>query len=179
MQQRQANTSKIQQVAAGMRLVATALRAMRHTAGFTLIEILMVVALVSILAAVTVPILAGAMDRYAVVSAGQQVVSTIRAARFQAMARNSGVRVHFDSPAAGQYQTEAWNETTMTWDALGDVQHLPTGIGLVGDAVDIQIEPTGRPPTAARCPCSLSVTNGNAGDDRVITVSASGRVQIQ
>jgi prepilin-type N-terminal cleavage/methylation domain-containing protein len=179
MQQRQAHTSTIQQVAAGIRLVPTALRAMRHTAGFTLIEVLMVVALVSILAAVTVPILAGAMDRYAVVSAGQQVASTIRTVRFQAISRNSSVRVRFDSPAAGQYHAEVWNETTTTWDALGEVRYLPSGIGFVGDVAAIQIEPTGRPPTAARCPCSLTVTNRNTGDDRTITVSASGRVQLE
>jgi prepilin-type N-terminal cleavage/methylation domain-containing protein len=152
---------------------------MRRTAGFTLIEILVAVAMVSILAGLTVPILAGAMDRYYIISAGQQVASTMRTARFQAVARNSRVRINVNSPAAGQYQTEIWDAGTMAWGALGEVQLLPTGISFGGVIVDVEIEPTGRPAAAVGCPCTLTVTNGNAADDRTITISTSGRVQLQ
>lgn len=47
----------------------------------------------------------------------------------------------------------------MIWDALGEVHHLPTGVGFVDDVA------------------SLSVTNGNAEGDRTVTVSASECVE--
>lgn len=151
---------------------------MRQVSGFSLIEILVVVALVSTMAAMSVPMIAGAMDRYYIISAGQQVASTIRAARFQAVARNSDVRIRFDFPAAGQYQTEI--EVAGAWESLGEVQYLPRGISFAeGVPADVAIEPTGRPDAAAGCPCTIGVSNGNADDDRTLTISTSGRVQLQ
>lgn len=145
--------------------------------GFTLIEALLVVATSVVLAVVTVPILAGAIDRYYILSAGQQVASTIRAARFQAVARNSNVRIRHDFPAADQYQTEIEDPDTMVWGALGDAQNLPTGVTFADDSDDIQVEPSGRAPGCA--PCTIVVTNGDEEDDRTITVSTSGRVRLQ
>ena len=153
---------------------------MRHAPGFTLIEILIVVGLVAVMAAVTVPTVAGAMNRYYILSAGQQVVSTIRTARFQAVARNSDVRIRFDFPAAGQYQTEIWDEDDMAWGSLGQVQYLSRNISFGdGTPTDVEIEPTGRPPAVAGCPCTIIVSNGNADDDRTLTISTSGRIQLQ
>ena len=150
---------------------------MRQASGFTLIEILLVMAVISIMAAMTVPMIAGAMERYYVISAGQQVASTIRLARFQAVARNSNVQITFDE-AAGTYQTEVWDSVDMAWDALGEVQILPRDITFVGAPADIAIEPTGRTADTAGCPCTITVSNEN-DDTRTITVSRSGRVQLQ
>lgn len=145
--------------------------------GFTLIEALLVVATSVALAAVTVPILAGAIDRYYILSAGQQVASTIRAARFQAVARNSNVRIRHDFPADGQYQTEIQDPDTGTWGALGEAQNLPTGVTFADDSDDVEVEPTGRAPDCA--PCTMVVTNGDEEDDRTITISTSGRVRLE
>jgi hypothetical protein len=117
------------------------------------------------------------MDRYYIISAGQQVASTIRAARFQAVARNSNVRIRFDVPAAGQYQTEVQDPDTLDWESLGEVQYLPTDISFGDGVADVEIEPTGRAPDT--CPCTIVVTNGSEEDDRTITVSTSGRIQLQ
>jgi type IV fimbrial biogenesis protein FimT len=149
---------------------------MHRTAGFTLIELLVAVALISILAGLTVPILAGAMDRYYILSAGQQVASTIRAARFQAVARNADVRINFNEGTLS-YQTEVWNDVTMAWDALGEVQLLPRDISFGDGIADVTVEPSGRAPACG--PCTIVVTNGSELDDRTITVSSTGRVQLQ
>ncbi|OFW01871.1 MAG: hypothetical protein A3I61_02455 [Acidobacteria bacterium RIFCSPLOWO2_02_FULL_68_18] len=144
---------------------------MRQSAGFTLIEILLVVAVVSVMAAMTVPTVAGAMDRYYILSAGQQVASTIRAARFQAVSRNQTLEVVLDLDA-GEYQVFEDGGVT----PAGDAQLLPTGISFGEDsATTVEVAPNGRVTTAA----TITVTNGNADDDRTITVSTSGRVQLQ
>ena len=156
-----------------MHLVSLPVRTMRQSAGFTLIEILLVVAVVSVMAAMTVPTVAGAMDRYYILSAGQQVASTIRAARFQAVARNRLLELRFDTDA-GTYQV--FDDTTNV--AVGNVQTLTAGVSFDAGTVDIPFETDGRP-TAGACPCTIIVTDGNAAYDRTVTVSTSGRVQLE
>lgn len=142
--------------------------------GFSLIEILIVVALVGTLAAATAPMVAAGLERYTILSAGQQVASTVRAARFQAVARNRGVRVLFDSPADGQYETEVWNPDTSAWDPLGEAQALPGDVTFGDGTDDIEVTTEGRVVAAS----TITVTNGNADDDRTVTVSQSGRVEL-
>ncbi|MBI3046961.1 MAG: GspH/FimT family pseudopilin [Acidobacteria bacterium] len=148
---------------------------MRRAAGFTLIELLIVVALVAILGAVTVPQVAEGLERYAVISAGQQVASTIRAARFQAVGKNTQLRVRFNYPAAGQYQVVLHSNGTT---AMGEVQQLPGGVSFQAGFADVAFDTNGRRPTGALA-STIVVTNGNAADDRTVTVSTSGRVQLQ
>jgi len=157
-----------------MHLVAYLRRTMRNQAGFTLIEVLIVVAVIGVVAAITVPMVGDAMDRYSVISASQQVASTVRAGRFQAVARNIRTQVNFDSPAVGQYQTEIWDG--MSWDALGEVQRLSTGITFGDSIADVTLEPSGRAPA---CPCTIVVTDGTEENDQTIIISSSGRVQLQ
>lgn len=166
-------TIEIARASAGMHLVRDVLRGMRaESAGFSLIEILIVVALIAVLAGTAAPIVAEGVRQFAINSAGQQVASTIRTARFQAVARNTGLRVRFNYPAAGQYQVV---DTASV--AVGDVQLLPTGISF-GASTDLDISTAGRVTTAGT-PLTIVVTNGTAEHDRTITVSASGRVQLQ
>jgi prepilin-type N-terminal cleavage/methylation domain-containing protein len=170
MQPGQAKALKNQEVTVGMHLVPHGFRAMRQAAGFTLIEILIVVALISVLAGTAAPIVAEGIRQYAINSAGQQVASTIRAARFQAVARNQTLQVRFDYPAAGQYQVV---DTAL--NAVGEVQRLPDGITFGAGFTNLQISNAGRMTAAS----NIVVTNGSAEHDRTIVVSTSGRIQLQ
>ena len=147
---------------------------MRRSHGFSLIEALVTVALISILAGISAPIVAGGIKLYSINSAGQQVASTIRAARFQAVARNAQMRIRFDYPADGQYQVVLNSNGTT---AAGEVQLLPSGVTF-GSSADVQIDKNGRMPAGA-AEATITVTNGNEVQDRTITVSTSGRVQLQ
>jgi type IV fimbrial biogenesis protein FimT len=146
---------------------------MRQAAGFTLIEALIVVALVSIIAAVSAPAVTTALEQYNVISASQQVASTIRAARMQAVATNTALRVRFDYPSAGRYQV-VLNADGVT--AVGEVQLLPDDISFVDGFTDLQFSTAGRLLNAGAA--NIVVTNGNAEHDKTITISTSGRVQL-
>ena len=141
--------------------------------GFSLIELMIVVALVAVLAGIAVPQLAGAMTRYALINASQQVVSTIRAARVQAVGKNRVARVRFNFPAAGQYQVVDSAEV-----ALGSVQVLPNGttFGAVSGPVEFNTSGRATHVGGAAAPVTIVVSNGMAAQNRTITVSASGRV---
>jgi prepilin-type N-terminal cleavage/methylation domain-containing protein len=138
--------------------------------GFTLIEILIVTAVIGVLAATTVPAIAAGMARYEVLSATQQVASTIRTARFQAVGKNMILRVRFDFPAAGQYQIVDEDDA-----AVGGVQLLDTDLTF-SDFDDIEFTTAGRLNAASAQ--SIVLTDGHEEFDRTITVSTSGRVTI-
>ena len=74
----------------------------RAAAGFTLYELVMVVALSGIVAAMAVPRYVGSMARYRAQSAARRVVADLALARAKARASSSPQSVTF-SPAAGSY----------------------------------------------------------------------------
>ena len=111
------------------------------------------------------------MDRYEMISTGQQVTSTIRSARFQAVARNTALRVRFDYPATGQYQVVLDSNGTT---AICAMQYLPDGVTF-GASTDVAFDIAGRVTTGA---ATIVVTNGNADYDRTTSVSTSGQVQL-
>ena len=142
-----------------------------RTDGFSLVELMIVVGLIAVLGGMTVPQIVAGMRQYSVISASQQVVSTIRSARVQAVGRNSRVRVRFDE-AAGEFQSEIWNGAA--WVVLSGVNQLADGLSFDGP-VDILFETNGRMAGAA---VNFNVTNGE-GYDRTIAVSTSGQVRLQ
>lgn len=140
--------------------------------GFSLIELMIVAGMIAVLAAMSAPTVTAGMRRYSLVSASQQVVSTIRAARYQAVGRNTTLRVRFDHPAAGQYQVLDAADA-----AVGAVQFLPDGADFGAVSSDLEINTSGRVDTLTGAPpATIVVSNGN--QNRTITVSASGRVQL-
>ena len=142
--------------------------------GFTLVEILIVVMLVAIIAGAAAPQVADAIQRYSLTSAGQQVVTTIRSARQQAVGQNAVRRVRFNFPAVGQYQV-----LDSVDGAIGDVQFLPAGTDFGAVSGDIEITTSGRVTDLAGNPTTETIVVSNDdGQTRTITVSASGRVQL-
>jgi type IV fimbrial biogenesis protein FimT len=113
------------------------------SAGFTLIELMVTVAVVAILAAVAVPAMQDFFDRRRVMSAAEQIYSHLQQARAESLARSALMYVPFSAGATWQY-----------------------GISEVADcdlAVTDRTDPTA---------CVIVVDNGdgafNAGDDNVL-----------
>jgi prepilin-type N-terminal cleavage/methylation domain-containing protein len=141
----------------------------RH--GFSLIELMLVAALVALMAGISVPAVAAAMKRYTVMQAAQQVVSTIRAARTQAVGRNQPLHVHVDVAARSYQILDAANV------AVGPLMLLPTGAAFVGADTDIEFDTSGRLDPAV-APIAIVVGDGDDANNRTITVTTSGRIQL-
>lgn len=145
-----------------------------RTDGFTLIELMIVVGLISVLAAVSVPAIAAGMRRYSLITASQQVVSTIRAARLQAVGRNVTLRVRFNHPANGQYQVLDTADA-----AVGAVKFLPSGAKFDSVSGDIEINTSGRVRPLAGDPTLATIVLSNEDDQTsTVTVSSRGRVRL-
>jgi prepilin-type N-terminal cleavage/methylation domain-containing protein len=143
---------------------------MRNTAGFTLIEALVVMALISVLAGMTAPAVSAGIDRYEVISASQQVAGTIRTARYQAVGKNMILRVRFDYPEAGQFQIVDADDA-----AIGLVQYLDDDIQF-GDFTDLEFSTSGR--LTSGVAATIVITNGDADQNRTVVVSKNGQVEL-
>jgi len=77
---------------------------MQSERGFTLFELVVVVAMIATLSAIALPVLTESTNRNAVWTASEQIGSQIRQARLKAITRNQNFRVQFDCPAVGQYR---------------------------------------------------------------------------
>ena len=168
-----------------MHLVSMPPAIMRAEAGFTLIEALVVVGLVAVMAAATVPAVAGGLARYSLTNAGQQVASTLRAARFHAVGTNRNVRIVIDV-ATGNYHREAfvggaWVRITRAGELDGagsETFTLPNGTTFgAGTPANVEFDTQGR--LAGGAALTVTVTNGNGGDDRSVVISARGRTTIE
>jgi prepilin-type N-terminal cleavage/methylation domain-containing protein len=161
-----------------MHLVVEPFRNMRSTsAGFTLIEMLVVVAMVAVVAGASAPIIGGGMARYSLTTTGQQIASTIRSARFQAVGRNTSVRVVFDADA-GTFEKEAWDPDTMSWVDIDTALTLPSGVSFAdGIPANLEFESDGRLPAGAVA-TAIGIVDDYA-ETRTITVQPNGRIQLQ
>ncbi len=176
---------------------------LKRVGGFTLVELLMVVAVSGVLSAVSVPAISGAMQRYQLNTARRMIMAEIRAARFTAIAKNRTMRVRFNCPGPNQFRVVEVVGTAAIDDdanrcsesdypfpnpdpnvapnADGPVFWLNDGVTFAG-VQDLQISTRGRVQPLTNCPAcavaappaNIGVSNGHAG--QAITVSASGMV---
>jgi len=74
------------------------------TFGFSLIELLVTVALIAIVSGIALPLLATVGDSIKLGQATRDVERELQAARLLAVSTNQPMRFRFDCPAAGQYR---------------------------------------------------------------------------
>lgn len=171
---------------------------MRREAGFSLPEMLIIVAIVASVSAVAVPQLMSAAQRYRTTSGAREVASQIRAARLAAVTTNRQIIVRFNCPVARAYRfIEVTGDPAIDNLALADrcaqappdadpatlpnadgqLSFLPETVTFTATQ-DLRIGTTGLvTPLAGGLPAVIGVTNGAMVGQ--VTVSATGRVQVQ
>lgn len=77
---------------------------MHSVRGFTMLELLVVMALIAILSAMAIPTLMESSRRNSVWTASESIGTMIRQARLKAISRNKSFRVRFDCPSSGQFR---------------------------------------------------------------------------
>jgi type II secretory pathway pseudopilin PulG len=168
---------------------------LRALPGFTLLELLVVVAFGLVVMAMAVPSIIEAQRQYTLNSATRMVAAELRQARFAAVAKNRPVMVRFDCPAAGQIRMvevvtdpafaainadpDRCSETAYPFPDPdpavpptidGPVARLPAGTSLQ-TFTNVTFDRSGRTPGVQ----TIQVTNGFR--TRTITVTQAGRVQ--
>ena len=165
--------------------------------GFSLVETLLVVLIISGTAVSAMPGASTAFRRYQLDSARSQIAAQVRSARLRAVTANQTMWVRFNCPAPGQMRVVQLVVNPTVDDGEdrcsaavypypdrnvavepnhdGPVMTLPGGIGLDENTPDIDISPTGRiTPRAGGFP--LAIILSDAHETRSIMITAAGRV---
>ena len=162
---------------------------MRSESGYTLFEILIVVALIGIVSAISVPVFIESNARSSLWTGAEQLGSTIRSARLKAISQNTNYRIVFNCPSANEVRAlivtgdaaiddpaDLATRCGDTYEGDSGTIELPTGVAYDADAATY-LEVTGRGIFSAAggaIPLTITVTHGAA--TRTLTVSGTGQV---
>ena len=72
--------------------------------GFTLLDIIVVVSIIAVLAAIAVPSVAASLDGMRLGQAARQVEREMQTAKSRAVGKGRVIRIRFDCPVVGQYR---------------------------------------------------------------------------
>jgi prepilin-type N-terminal cleavage/methylation domain-containing protein len=159
---------------------------MRSERGYTLFEVLIVVALIGIITAISVPVFMESNRRGALWSGAEQIGATVRSARLKAISQNTTYRVVFNCPSANELRSliltgdpaidDDAGRCGATYEGDSGTIELPGGVVYdVEDTTELLV--TGRGIFSAiggAIPATITVTHGAA--TRVLTVSGTGQI---
>jgi type IV fimbrial biogenesis protein FimT len=157
-------------------------RSPRPVPAFTLIELLIAMAIIGILGAAAAPGVSRWIEVYRVKAASRQLMSDLQFARMKAVADNVQYQVYFN-PASNQYWVQGWNPGTSAWNQIGAARQLSNAASpgyecgvtlafLTNGATTATFSPLGQ--ATAAITASLSSTHYQNN----VVVATTGRVQI-
>lgn len=154
---------------------------MRSNRGFTLIELMVVMGLAGILAAIAVPVYIESSARNQVWTSTETIGAQIRQARLKAISRNRLFQVRFDCPAAGQFRVLAVDAATIDdADRCSNTEEFDSGVFAMpaevsfGDVDTLEVNGRGIFTSDGVIPQTITVTYGER--TRTLTVSATGQI---
>ncbi|HEX5108316.1 MAG TPA: prepilin-type N-terminal cleavage/methylation domain-containing protein [Vicinamibacterales bacterium] len=111
------------------------MRGLRHEQGFTLMDILIAIALVSIVTAMAIPMADSASRGFRMKGDAQSLANTVALAKMRAASRFSRTRVYADLNA-NSYRLEIWDKTALAWVIDGGSVQLSNGVSFGFGALD-------------------------------------------
>lgn len=144
-----------------------------RSGGFTLVELLVVVGIAAVLAAIALPNALGITESGKLQAATSMLAGKLNEARMSALKRNRSVWLQVDA-SAGRVQIRAAAGGGGSED-IGAPGLLPSGVGFVDPAPTITFDSMGRPTNAP--PRTLTVEVARSRARRSVTVSAAGTVR--
>jgi prepilin-type N-terminal cleavage/methylation domain-containing protein len=157
---------------------------MRSNRGFTLMELMIALAMISILAAMGIPTLMESSRRNSVWSASELIGSQVRQARLKAISRNKSFRVRFDCPSTGMFRVlevtgtaaidNAANRCSLQQTHDSGIMRMPERISW-GTPPVLTVNSRGVFSSSGSIPATITVTYGGYSS-RTLSVSATGQI---
>jgi len=146
----------------------------RHrSAGFTMVELLVTIAIATILTTIAVPSFSGLIASQRAKTAASELFSSLLQARSDAIMLNANVTV---SPLAGDW-SQGWqildpaNNVLESHGALTNVKIPQTG--------GVTFRPSGRVQTGSTSMFVITTTSGSSTNNQCISLNLNGRPYIQ
>jgi Tfp pilus assembly protein FimT len=139
--------------------------------GFTVLEVVLAMALCSILAAIAIPNWTALLPGFRLSGAGRQIQSELHRTKARAVSGNTDFRLVF---ASTNYAIERRNGAS--WEGTGEKKPLPDGIEVRSVTVSsLGFTPRGTPTPGTGG--TVKLCNGTGGGRNVV-VGSTGRVRI-
>ena len=152
------------------------MRLCNKQSGFTLIELIIIIAILAIFAGIAVPNFLSYMPKHRLNGAARQVMGDLMAARMKAVKLNHRVKVFFYSNYQYKICDDANNDETVA-DGEGDVQLRD----IQNEYSDVTFD-SSNPPDPVFSPrgtaTTTTITLQNSSGSKDITISIAGRVKI-
>ncbi|NRH40775.1 GspH/FimT family pseudopilin [Pseudomonas sp. MS15a(2019)] len=158
---------------------------MKKAAGFTLTELLIVVGLIAILAAIAVPGFSSLIRSNRVVGAAEELQNVLTYARSEAMAR--GVNVGVTAPNVDAW-TGALIVATVSSTVLGEAETLrsftntglaASGVNSTGTAAALTFRPNGTLVSSAAATINVCASNDKTTTGRTLTITQGGQISMK
>lgn len=159
---------------------------MHQERGYSLVEMLVSLAVIGVVSAISVPVFLESSKRNNVWTGSERLAAVIRQTRLKAISQNQNYRVRFDCPAANQVRSliltgvaatdDAVNRCAQTITGDGEVIEMPSGVAFdPEDATELRVTPRGVfTAVGDSIPLTISVTYGSS--TRTLAVSATGQI---
>ena len=148
----------------------------RRVAGFSLLELILVIAIIGIVTAIAIPNMVSARQGFRMQSASSTVLHRLGEARMESVKRNRRVDVTLDNATRSltARMTNAFGVTTI----IAGPEYLPEGVvfNLGAATYEISFDSMGRPMTPPR---TFMMQYPGSGLARTVTVQTTGRIVIQ
>jgi len=148
----------------------------RRKSGFTLIEMMIVIAVFAIIAAIAIPSFMSMLPGMRLNGAARQIMVDLMAARMNAVKQNNEVKVFFNSPGTNQYQILDDDDN----DGTADTGETIITKNIQDNYHDVTFSSTTNPIFYSRGTAygtTVTVTNSSGSKD--VKVAITGRVKLE
>ena len=143
--------------------------------GVTLLELIVVMVIIAIAAALAIPNIAAWLPNYRLKTATRDIVSTMRTAQVKAVTTNIEHRVQFDTEA-GSYIIQR-RTTAGTLEPDGQSQKIPSGIRF--HEITLANNRAEFNPNSTSSPGSVTLRNKRDTEKRIVLFPATGRIRVE